>query len=106
MRDNSVSGAIEYCVGVYDCNREYGGSEEGGWWFNTGSLVHASIRTFEEAERAYRYARRMQKHINKRYNNRGSYSDKGSVLCDGVLEVEVHEGNLPGYYPRRRPHYC
>lgn len=29
-----------YAVAVYELNRHYGGSEEGGWWFNSGRLVH------------------------------------------------------------------
>lgn len=33
---------------MYQRGREYGGPEEGGWWYDTGRLVeHRKVRVFE-----------------------------------------------------------
>ena len=96
---------MKYRIGVYKVNRSFGGSEEGGWWYTYGLLEHRSSRAFSERLQADEYASRFQKRLDRYYNNRGSKSDLNSVLCDGVMVAEVHQGELPPYYPDRKPHY-
>lgn len=38
-----VSLVKTYGVAVYELDRYYGGPEEGGWWYNGGTLVHEEI---------------------------------------------------------------
>lgn len=48
-------------VNVYELNREYGGPEEGGWWYDTGTVVesvdvnHLFTGTTDEFFERYRH---------------------------------------------------
>lgn len=94
-----------YIVAVYDAALGYGGPEEGGWWFDTGSLVRV-CKTFSNQERAYAYSRRLNAKLNNREwgPNQGRY-EKSSCASDGWYQAEVHEDFAPKGYPERRPHY-
>lgn len=47
-----------FVVAVYDCGQRYGGPEEGGWWYDAGSLVRP-VKLLRGEDRAYAYARRL-----------------------------------------------
>jgi len=86
-------------VSAYDHNRSYGGPEEGGWWFDTGTLL-ASIpchndEQVESAKKVLRDAFGPQFEGNH---------EIGSVLCEGVLQILV-EDEQGADYPAERPHY-
>jgi len=93
---------MNYSVAVYLCDREYGGPEEGGWWFDTGDIVKL-IRTFKSEEKAIAFADRMQRLID-RIINKGR-RPISSVLSEGQYFAEVHDGLPPEHYPTTRPHY-
>lgn len=94
-----------WAVGVYDCNRLFGGREEGGWWFDAGDLVR-QVRQFRNERRAHAYGER----LNKRLQSRAFGPNQGkreytSVLSDGEYQAFVFGGVCPAYFPAERPHY-
>ena len=98
---------MTYRVGIYDVDRAYGGPEEGGWWYDTGTLERDLKVSFTNSALAHVYRRRVQKKLNRtKYNNRGPYSDLGSVLGDGRYQALVFEQELPKVFPIETPYYC
>ncbi len=86
-------------VTAYDHNRSYGGPEEGGWWYDTGSVL-ATIRCLNDDDVA-----RAKELLKETYGPRfeGNH-DIGSVICEGVLQIVVEDE--PGKdYPEVKPHY-
>lgn len=82
-------------VNVYEVSRNYGGPEEGGWWYDTGHCVE----TRRCATRAD--AERVQAALRDEYPRTGRRS---SVLGGDDYEVVIEDG--PGRdYPEHRPHY-
>ena len=95
----------QFYIGIYDTNRAFGGTEEGGWWYDYGELKHTVNETFYNLTTAYNHARKLQRHLDHRYNSEGATTDLDSVLCEGNLQAEVYEIKLPKFYPDRKPHY-
>ena len=90
-------------VALYQEDQQYGGPEEGGWWYDAGELLHRPARYFRNEDAAYAYARRFNDLLHHYVNrHRPSYS---SVLSEGRVVAMVHEGHPPAYYPATRPHY-
>ena len=92
-----------YVVAAYDTSLAYGGPEEGGWWYDTGSLVRV-LRVLRSEEDAYTYAGRVNMRL-RRADQRNGVRDKSSVLSDGVIEAYVFEGTAPESFPTSRPRY-
>jgi hypothetical protein len=97
-----------YVVAVYECDREMGGPEEGGWSYETGDLV-ASIAVNEEAA-----ANLIADGLALEYpytGQRGYYSRRDPDFSVRILDR--HEGDEllderlepVAYYPITRPHY-
>ena len=84
----------------YLANRAYGGPEEGGWWYDTGTFVacHGTYPTPDAAATA-RDAKGSWL-----ANRRKGLHEPSSVLCAGwpVLYVEAHPG---ANFPHTPPHY-
>ena len=91
---------VTYYLNEYKIWREYGGPEEGGWWYNVGSFVkcHGRYTSIDEAtaadEALVGYV--SQKRVGQR--------PPSSVLGTGwtVTEIETHPGRN---YPEVRPRY-
>ena len=91
---------LRFYVNEYECNRVYGGYEEGGWWFNTGRLVqtHAVARNGREARQAQKSLQPMLDAVNE------GKPDEQSVNCSGYRRIFVE--NRPGRdYPKQTPTY-
>lgn len=91
-----------FTVAFYEIDRAYGGPEEGGWWFDTGSFVRI-VRVFRSEEAAYAFARRANAllHVLQRSNR-----DVSSVLYSGGQHAAmVYEGLPPAHFPETRPYY-
>lgn len=97
-----MANQIRY-INAYDHNRAYGGPEEGGWWFDTGTLL-ASV-PFHTDEQAERIKAVLKIKLEPRFQHPHKYqSDISSVLCEGVLQIL--EEDEPGHdYPTTHPHY-
>ena len=84
----------------YLANRACGGTEEGGWWYDTGRFVacHGAYATVDEAKAA-RDAK-----ANWLAGRRRGRHPPDSVLCTGwpVLRIEPHAGRD---FPAVRPRY-
>lgn len=91
-----------YVLGFYEVDREYGGPEEGGWWFDSGRLVRG-FRMVRQPARAFVLAARANRLLARLQRGRRPVS---SVLYDGGrIECKVFEDMLPAEYPLVRPHY-
>jgi len=91
-----------FSVAIYEVHNAYGGPEEGGWYYDAGSRIDETVRTFpnttegrDEADRyiesllALKYKRPMQRHYLRPYAAR------------------IYAEALPdAHFPLRRPIYC
>lgn len=97
LTETSERPAQWWCVAVYTSSSAYGGPEEGGWWYNTGSLVeHAKIKFFDNYQEACAYNQELWEWCEKE-------------IEDGPYEVLVpfaftEEMPFP-YYPKTKPYY-
>lgn len=97
--------AQTYCVAVYDVALAYGGPEEGGWWYDCGSLVRI-VKTFKSRDKAAAYRNRLNAKLKSRdFGPNVGMRPKSSVLSAGEYEAQVWEGTAPAGYPDRRPRY-
>jgi hypothetical protein len=95
-----------YIIAVYDVDRRYGGPEEGGWWYDAGTLVRV-VRTMRHEQRAYDYCNRLNRKLRSRvYGPNQGKRELSSVLSDGVYEANVWECTAPAKFPESRPYYC
>ena len=96
--DRFWSGSV--FVNVYDVDQEYGGTEEGGWWYTAGSpLKCRPCRTEPEAERVAERWRRYVEHVVN-----ADRPEISSVLSEGQVRVYV-EDRPAAHFPEVRPHY-
>ena len=90
-----------YRINEYNTRREYGGPEEGGWYYTAGEFVktHSAHSTRREADKdlermKMNYLPRIRKGLAPRYSVQATYWP--------VLRVETHPGRD---FPETRPHY-
>lgn len=93
---------MTYVVAVYMVDRAYGGSEEGGWWYNTGDLVR-TVKVFRNESKAINYCRRFNEILDNTLN-RGR-RPISSVLSTGRYAAEMWDDHAPKHYPECRPYY-
>jgi hypothetical protein len=92
---SSLSNRSPWFVNVYNTYQEYGGPEEGGWWYNVGIPTGESyVRRRKDS------ATELAIKLRKKYEpkERSRYRD------DDDVEVWV-EDHRPRRYPQSRPHY-
>lgn len=94
-----------HIVAVYDVHQRFGGREEGGWWYNTGSLVRI-VKVFKSQEAACKYCRRLNTRLNSHQwgPNKGK-PDFTSTASRGWMSAEVYENHAPLGYPNTKPRY-
>jgi len=91
-----------YVLAFYEIDRAYGGPEEGGWWYDTGTLVRP-WRIVASEDRAYELARRANSLLDRLQRRKRSV---GSVAYAGGRHVcSVYENTAPAHYPEHRPYY-
>jgi plasmid replication initiation protein len=91
-----------YAVAFYEIDRAYGGSEEGGWWYDTGTFQRILL-TFKSEDAAYAACRRANRLLD--VVQRGC-RDVGSVIYGGGrYHAQVYDTTPPAYYPETRPYY-
>ena len=97
-----------FVVAAYAVDKQFGGSEEGGWWYSSGELVR-TLRVFKSEDKACAYASRLNATLWARHQVFGPNVGKhkpSSVLSEGEwISAEVHEDAAPASYPDTRPHY-
>ena len=84
-----------WSVGIYSTGENYGGPEEGGWWYTAGDLEHHDkVRSFYSLKQAQEYAVELRKWITE-HNSGQDYAIKG------FTEQFPDAG-----FPKVRPRYC
>lgn len=108
-----------YAVAVYDQWQEYGGPEEGGWYYHAGELVGVSA-WYSNEDVAYEHARMLNANFAP---ERSRYGDGPTAEVVELPRRRYPEGwchnygdideeslplvwDIPAYYPEERPHYC
>jgi len=91
---------VRWWVAVYEIDQGYGGPEEGGWYFDTGSL-HYKVPCASR-EQAEAVTDRLRAVVENRPG-----ATVGSVLYSGGCYNVHWDHNEPvDEYPAVRPHYC
>ena len=89
-------------VNVYLIDRAYGGSEEGGWYFETGRFIDGEAFPDEREEDIERAIKNAEERCADYNNDRND--DISSVLSEG--RYVVFRQTSPGKsYPDSKPHY-
>lgn len=92
-------------IAIYERDRAYGGSEEGGWWYDTGERMRVLKRKFTDEEHARAACRRVNGWL---ACMRPSWvRSSGSMAYDGgEYGARVYPvGESPEHYPQSRPYY-
>lgn len=93
-----------YYVTLYELNREYGGHEEGGWWYDTGTPEKNENNKRCTTEReALDYCAELNDSTILCDLNDGR-TPLSSVMSDGIFRFRVTAGKAKPF-PTTRPHY-
>ena len=97
-----------YTVAIYMEDRAYGGPEEGGWYYDTATLVMESraavlLRGFDNEPDAFAYADALNEVYITHWNE--DRPEISSVLSEGRYHAIVNEGMPQPYYPEETPRY-
>ena len=91
-----------WTVCLFLVDRAYGGSEEGGWYYDTGEPVLTEhLKVFNDYDAALTYRNSLRPVETEM--NEGRYS-VNSVLSQGEYRFEICDG-MPMSYPQERPYY-
>lgn len=94
-----------FYVHKHDIALQFGGQEEGGWWYESGVPTGFSLGPIEDEEAAYEQARALNGLEHKRAKQ--EEYDFTSVLSfkSNHYSYSVHSHATPRPYPETRPHY-
>jgi hypothetical protein len=91
--------ATWWTVGVYTSYQQYGGPEEGGWYYYAGDLTwHGAMRFFDDYAEAFAYAQKLWVMVYDENKREGSTEVRLTVRCTTEAMPDTH-------YPRKRPYY-
>jgi len=96
-----------YYVHKNQVAQQYGGPEEGGWWFDSGTPVEGWIPIpFEDEEEAYAKCRELNAQERERAKAEEDY-EYTSVLSyrSTHYDYSITESSIPVPFPEERPHY-
>jgi len=94
---------MKYTIAIYEIGLGYGGVEEGGWWFNSGTFERIVATTNDKTE-ARRICKRFNDWLYALINDRNR--DVSSVCYSGgSYEASVYKGLPPVAYPESKPFY-
>ena len=90
-----------FSVAVYELNRAYGGPEEGGWYYDTGTRVDETVRTFRNTSEGREDAEKYLDSLHAlHFPYRAEHRDSPCYTS------RVHPETLPDQgFPRHRPVY-
>ena len=91
----------------YQVSQEYGGPEEGGWWYNTGDPIKDWALVFVESEDvAYEVCRALNSAEYERRDKEEdyNYTDVLSHRSE-FFEYDVSDSPVAESFPKVRPHY-
>jgi hypothetical protein len=96
-----------YYIHKYEIAQQYGGPEEGGWWYKMGEPVKDwKLVMIEDEETAYEVCRALNFHESDRAKNEEDY-EYTSVLSykSQHFEYDLSESPIAEHFPATRPHY-
>lgn len=96
-------------VNVYEDGREYGGPEEGGWYYNTGTFRPEMSVTFEKRGTSEHTVRQFADALDARLEYEADQRGRahvGSVLYRGGRYLVRIEHTPGADFPEERPYYC
>jgi hypothetical protein len=88
----------EFWASAYLVFKNYGGPEEGGWWYEAGELLE-TVECKDEAD-----AENVKAELLERYKDQDSPYPLESVLNTGTLRVII-EDEKGKDFPEVKPHY-
>lgn len=92
-------------VSIYELSMAYGGPEEGGWWYQTGTLVGLSRRIFNSREAARKYCSRLNDKLGIQ-NKKLRYGLSSVCYSGGHHAASVNpRGKSSTHFPEYTPHY-
>lgn len=89
-------------VSAYTVTREYGGPEEGGWFYNAWELLESRKVRPGKVDQTIAQLDRKYDHLASK-DRRGKRRDLGSVACDGTVRVRTED--VEGEMEKPAPHY-
>lgn len=95
-----------FYVHKHQVSLEYGGPEEGGWWFDMGIPTGFSLGPISNEEAAYEQARCLNQLEHERREREEKY-EYTSVYgkMSNHYDYRVEDFPEPESYPKTRPHY-
>ncbi|MXX33247.1 MAG: hypothetical protein F4107_10845 [Gemmatimonadetes bacterium] len=97
-----ADGETVWFVNEYETDRQYGGPEEGGWWYDTGRFVRCR-GVFKDRDAAAALRDRIQ--TDELPKRRKGLHSPSSMLSEGLWPVVLMEDHPGRDYPRERPRY-
>lgn len=91
-----------YYVTIYNLYQNYGGPEEGGWYYTEGIRM-GSPKAFLSKIKAYKFKERAQKCMDEWHPENAR--DLSSVLSEGCFNAEVSQDYPVEHFPTERPYY-
>ena len=93
-----------YIIGIYELSREYGGPEEGGWYYTAGNLVRV-CRIFRNPDSAYDYVNRINRTLQYRIKKACAVPYYSVIYNGGAYQARVYKDDMPKFFPSERPYY-
>lgn len=101
-KTSSRKTASQWWVNGYEVYRQYGGPEEGGWWYDEYEPTGEQWGPFSSRDEAFEKYDELHDTLVKERN--GGRYPLHSVLSDGKFTVAV-EDHMPRRDPETRPRY-
>ncbi len=99
VKSDSDEPAKWWTVGVYTQYSQYGGPEEGGWYYFAGELTwHGAMRFFSDYDEADAYRHKLWDDVGHDNFINGSTEVRLTVRCTTESMPDTH-------YPKERPYY-
>lgn len=98
---NTLDGDLLF-VNVYEVDRAYGGAEEGGWWYTTGTYDAEQSFKAADVESAQEYAELLSQRLE---GEEADLPALHSVLYRGGRHIVKVESTPGRDFPETRPHY-
>ena len=99
LRHTADEPATWWTVGVYTQYQQYGGPEEGGWYYDAGSLTwHGVMAFFDNYDDADAYRAKLWDMVVKENSDNLGADERLTVRCTTEAMPDTH-------YPKTRPYY-
>jgi hypothetical protein len=99
---NARGPTMKFVIAFYEMSREFGGPEEGGWYYDAGRLarIHRTAANEIAAQRIANRANRLINHLQRNHKRPSSVNYAG-----GYHQALLFEVIPPEHFPRTQPAY-